>query len=57
MVRAKAGVRSGCSIWAAAFCREFSHVRCPCAFRPRKLAQDGGLGFGSSEGLVLLALL
>ena len=40
----KAGVRSGCSIWGAAF--KCSIVRCPCAFRLRcRLAQDERRGF------------
>ena len=30
-------------------------VRCPCAFRLCRLAQDVGLSFGFSEGIVLLA--
>ena len=57
----KAGGRSGCSIWSPAICCKFPHrsslVRCPCAFRLRRLAQIVGTGFGSSEGLVLLILL
>ena len=49
----KAGGTSGCSICLAAFFCKFSHkvalVRCPCAFRLRKFAQNVGVSSGAQH--------
>ena len=49
------GTLYGPRLFHCQFLRESSFVRCPCACRLLRLAQDVGCGFGSSEGLVLLA--